>query len=269
MILGQALRRLAIERKLALDLIEKDYALGWVLKGISSTSASDKLVFKGGTALSKIFYPMQWRISEDLDFTVINNANFEDLWSRLQNELSNTVMEESGGITLQLGKLYILPDFLRATVTMTGPITRHRTKIEFTREAFLGEYDIINVPAIYDTPTYNLQTYTLNNILAEKLRTLVERSKIRDYYDVWKLLRLKSTDTATVKELFKGKCLAKGLTPVSFNIAFPENLAETLEPYLDTLTRFTTEALPPLDLMLGETKALVEQNFPEFLGINS
>lgn len=48
------LRKISRERKLALDLIEKDYAIGWILFGISSSSLSDKLVFKGGTALSKV-----------------------------------------------------------------------------------------------------------------------------------------------------------------------------------------------------------------------
>ena len=115
MIPARTLRRIAVERKLGLDLIEKDYALGWVLKGITTTSAGDKLVFKGGTALSKLYYPLEWRISEDLDFTVINNADMEILWSNLQDQLPSAVQEESGGITLQLKNPYILPSFLRVT----------------------------------------------------------------------------------------------------------------------------------------------------------
>ncbi|MDG6995940.1 MAG: hypothetical protein JRN52_08455 [Nitrososphaerota archaeon] len=62
MISAQELRRNARERGLALDLVEKDYALGWLLYGIASSSISSRLAFKGGTALSKIYFPGKWRL---------------------------------------------------------------------------------------------------------------------------------------------------------------------------------------------------------------
>lgn len=44
----------ARERNLTLGMIEKDYVLGWVLSGLSGIRG---LAFKGGTALSKIYFP--------------------------------------------------------------------------------------------------------------------------------------------------------------------------------------------------------------------
>lgn len=35
--------------------IEKDYVLSWALKGIFESALEDALVFKGGTALRKIY----------------------------------------------------------------------------------------------------------------------------------------------------------------------------------------------------------------------
>lgn len=55
----------ARERKLGLQIVEKDYVLGWLLYGLKEF---DELAFKGGTALSKIYFPEVWRLSEDLDF---------------------------------------------------------------------------------------------------------------------------------------------------------------------------------------------------------
>ena len=69
MISHQELRKKAVDLKVGVDMVEKDYVLGWMLYGIASSSISDKLVFKGGTALSKVYFPGQWRLSEDLDFT--------------------------------------------------------------------------------------------------------------------------------------------------------------------------------------------------------
>jgi predicted nucleotidyltransferase component of viral defense system len=44
----------ARERSLTLGMIEKDYVLGWLLFGLS---AIRDLAFKGGTALSKVYFP--------------------------------------------------------------------------------------------------------------------------------------------------------------------------------------------------------------------
>ena len=206
MIDGATLRRTAAERRLGLDLIEKDYVLGWILNGISACSVSDKLFFKGGTSLSKVYYPMDWRISEDLDFTLIDNSTMKDVISVLQEELPTLIEELSGGIELTLIPPYVIPNFLRATLSFTGPITRHRTKIEVTREKYLGTHHLAKVPAMYDYPVFSLLTYTLDNILVEKMRSLIERTKIRDYYDTWRLLKTETWDEVLIREMFQGKC---------------------------------------------------------------
>ncbi len=159
MIDGATLRRTAAERGLGLDLIEKDYVLGWILKGISTCSVCDKLIFKGGTALSKVYYPLDWRISEDLDFTVLDDSKMDDISSALLEELPPVVEELSGGIELIFREPYVRQDFLRSTVGFTGPITRHRTKIEVTRENFVGNHQSVKVPVMYDYPEFSLRAY--------------------------------------------------------------------------------------------------------------
>ncbi len=54
--------------KYPLAIAEKDYFLALVSKIIYDSPLSEKLVFKGGTALHHI-YLEQLRFSEDLDFT--------------------------------------------------------------------------------------------------------------------------------------------------------------------------------------------------------
>lgn len=53
-------------KKVPIHVIEKDYALSYVLAGIANQSTlSHSLIFKGGTALKKIFFG-DYRFSEDL-----------------------------------------------------------------------------------------------------------------------------------------------------------------------------------------------------------
>ena len=261
MIDGGALRRMAAERKLGLDLIEKDYVLGWILKGISECSVSDKLIFKGGTALSKVYYPLGWRISEDLDFTLLDNSKMEDILSILQKELSSIVEELSGGIRLNFKDFYLRKDFLRITVSFHGPITRHRTKIEVTREKVIGNHRLSNVPIMYDYPKSSLLVYTLDNILAEKLRCLIERTKIRDYYDVWRLLEMNVVDVEQIKEKLVEKCKGKGIVFKSVDQFFRDNLIEILQTHLEELTRMTDELPPPLNDMIIDLRSQLEVIF--------
>jgi len=262
MIADRVLRRIARERKLRLDIVEKDYALGWILNGIAASSLRTKLIFKGGTALSKVYFPFDWRISEDLDFTLSKNAALEDISTNLLDELPGIVEEASGGMILNFkDRPFINPGFLRARVQFTGPISKNTVKIEVTKEDFIGEIDTIDVPQTYDYPEFSVLSYTLNNILAEKLRSMIERTRIRDYYDSWRLLKINAVDVERVKGLFIKKCEARDIIFRDVSMFFPDNLIGTLEPYLGTLTRLTVEPLPPLRQMIDELRKNLERKF--------
>jgi predicted nucleotidyltransferase component of viral defense system len=51
--------------------IEKDYWVTFILKALSQSEFRDKIVFKGGTSLSKAFNCID-RFSEDIDLAVLN-----------------------------------------------------------------------------------------------------------------------------------------------------------------------------------------------------
>ena len=54
--------------------IEKDYLLSWILNGVAQHEQLSKIiVFKGGTVLKKIYFE-DYRFSEDLDFTLLENT---------------------------------------------------------------------------------------------------------------------------------------------------------------------------------------------------
>jgi predicted nucleotidyltransferase component of viral defense system len=58
--------RLAHRLGLGDKTIEKDYALTWTLLAVADSPLRDRLAFKGGTALKKVYVP-EYRFSEDLD----------------------------------------------------------------------------------------------------------------------------------------------------------------------------------------------------------
>jgi predicted nucleotidyltransferase component of viral defense system len=64
----------AAEWQLRVDVVEKDYVLGWLLAAAASHSeTSTNWVFKGGTCLKKCYFET-YRFSEDLDFSLTPQA---------------------------------------------------------------------------------------------------------------------------------------------------------------------------------------------------
>lgn len=44
-------------RRIPENVLERDYCIAWFLTGLSRTALRDKLVFKGGTALRRCYFP--------------------------------------------------------------------------------------------------------------------------------------------------------------------------------------------------------------------
>jgi hypothetical protein len=71
---AELLAETAERKNLAEAIIEKDFWVCWVLKQLFSTKAFEgRLLFKGGTSLSKIFHAIN-RFSEDIDLVPKRNG---------------------------------------------------------------------------------------------------------------------------------------------------------------------------------------------------
>ena len=97
MINHEEIKDLVSEWGLREDVIEKDYVIGWILWGIStSDELKSSWAFKGGTCLKKCYIDT-YRFSEDLDFSVLPNGPVkpEEL-EPIINQILQRVHEESG-----------------------------------------------------------------------------------------------------------------------------------------------------------------------------
>lgn len=69
MIAQKEIREKSEQKGVSTEIIDKDWVLSHVLKGIFETpNLGEHLIFKGGTCLKKCFFS-DYRFSEDLDFT--------------------------------------------------------------------------------------------------------------------------------------------------------------------------------------------------------
>jgi uncharacterized protein len=213
--------------------IENDYILSWILRGIAQNEHLSKLlVFKGGTVLKK-FYFADYRFSEDLDFTLLDNSITNEQIFEWFKQIFEFVKEEAN---IPLG---IIDDNehedggVNFYISYVGPLggqgSNKKIKIDISRSEKM-EFKAVNKEAfnVYsDIDEHQLLCYTLEEVLIEKMRSVIQRMQARDFYDIWYLLEKRGLDAGFYINEFNKKCTAKGLDPSTF----PGKLSERLPQY--------------------------------------
>lgn len=206
------LRRIASQQRISVGFLEKDYAISCFLKALYGSGLSDSLVFKGGTALKKVYFPETWRLSHDLDFTSIGGLDAQAIRSGLRMVFEAVAAEY--GVSMSLESFHVTPSSVMAEIKFRGPLDYpNNLKLDISLgERLVLEPEWVNVTAGYpDVPDFKVKAYSLKEILVEKLRSLMQRTRNRDYYDVWKLLSEREFDLNEIKALLIEKCRTRGV----------------------------------------------------------
>ena len=215
------------------DILEKDYAISYLLVAISeSTELGKELVLKGGTALRKLYYPT-YRFSEDLDYSTRSPGAIPDLYEKIASAIQrmNEILYERGPFQTQVEPLLLREPhpFDQAAFLIRVQFPTHRQplcrlKVEITIDEPILLPPILR-PIIhdYDEPLIaEAQVYELAEIVAEKFRALLQsQSRLatrgwggsrvcRDYYDLWSILRQERL-VECIPDLVRRKCEIRSL----------------------------------------------------------
>ena len=156
--------------------IEKDYVLSWILQGIAQhTELSKAIVFKGGTVLKKVYFK-DYRFSEDLDFTLLNDEIANEQIFQWFDEIFE-IIREKANIPLEIiDNNEYEDDGINFYISYIGPLeglgAHKRVKVDISRSEHLEFEPIIqNVFLSYtDQEEHTLLFYPLEEMLVEKLR---------------------------------------------------------------------------------------------------
>lgn len=214
---------------LAPHVVEKDYVLGWILAGISANpEIAGSWVFKGGTCLKKCYFET-YRFSEDLDFTVMNEAHLDEAFlRRFFGDIAAWIYEMTG--------IEVPADQLRfevyrnkrerlageGRVYYRGPIAPKggnlpKIKLDLTTDELLA-LPAVSRPVVHpysDEPEggITVNCYAYEEVFAEKVRALGERARPRDLYDVINLFRHEEFQPApsVILNVLQRKCDYKAI----------------------------------------------------------
>lgn len=226
------IREIAEKLGVPANTVDKDYVIGHFLNELFGRDwALKNFLFKGGTCLKKCYFD-NYRFSEDIDIT-IRNQDFLLKKSNIR-VVCETIFEKVGiGLNiLNFDEVFWKDKFMGWDSKICFWGANHKIsqepifgkdchtfiKLEIrTHERIILENEICNI--IHNFPDQDLISsripcYSIHEILAEKMRSLIQRSRgeARDYYDLWYIKNnIPGIDWGIVKDTFLQKCEFKNV----------------------------------------------------------
>lgn len=183
---------------------EKDYYLAEAVKIISESPLSEKIVFKGGTAIHHCYLPQQ-RFSEDLDFSSLDKSiTMDEVVKTLESTGDFSVKKKyESNATVKIERLVY-----QGVLDQPGAI-----KVEIDR---LQNVALPAVDKQYENPygvEATIKTMQLDEIVSEKVRATSNRARYRDFYDLCLLLEDDRTDLERSLDLTRQKEIRALVSP--------------------------------------------------------
>jgi len=182
MLSRDSLEKFTNQGQTSVQNVVREYCQHLFLSFLYQNPGSERLLFKGGTALRLILRSP--RFSEDLDFTGMNisREEAEELFTNTLANVEKTGMrvhieeakETTGGyLGIAVFEAYAMKINLQIEVSL-----RKGKKVKAARTLIVNDY----------LPAYTLVHLSLEDIIAGKIEALVDRHKPRDFYDYFFLL---------------------------------------------------------------------------------
>lgn len=227
-------KTMAVQHGLPLQFVIKEFHLFNVLSQIASITAQEKcrLVFKGGTALNKVYLKKGQRFSEDIDFDLDvedSRAFSRELAGKLEGytisrfrKVRKTTMFFCDYESPLGGKDHIRVDIAGKKIITSSALQIKSAVSEITHGSVIG-----------------FHVYDLGDLVARKMHALCTRTEGKDVFDVHSSLPLCKEMGKAISAMLKSE--EKDQTPKEF-------LAQTLEAVkkadFKKLRNFTNPFIP-------------------------
>lgn len=171
--------------KIDKSVILREYVQLIILKYLFAET--NDVCFKGGTAIRLLFN--SFRFSEDLDFTVLREFGVEEVLKRTVRMVDQEVGmktklikdNEFEGVGVRY-RLVFESEILRNNLGVKLDFSYRENPLEVVTSVLaVGDYPIVGLPIVVHMSE--------KEMVAEKVRAILSRDKVRDVFDVWFLLK--------------------------------------------------------------------------------
>lgn len=271
------------KKGLRFETIQQDYLLSWILSGLyEHPSLKENLIFKGGTALKKCYFG-DYRFSEDLDFSVVASIPRKEklLIAVIEAcKFAEQKMNEFAEIRLIIERYKEKTDhpFEQEAFTVRAQFPWQREPLISARIEITMQETVLFPPVMkqiihsYDESIDTLiQTYSLEEIVLEKLRAILQktkklheegrdRSRTRDYYDLWRIFTGFENDLyfENFNIQLQKKCDLKNVHFIGAESFFDPIMMETVKRTWKHWLGNLVSDLPECSLVINELRRKLE-----------
>lgn len=183
-----------------IEMVEQDLILSRAIIDIfSDPLLSQKVAFRGGTALHKLYLQPPARYSEDLDLVQVKAEPIGEtieLFRKTLKYLGEPAYEQKQRNTILIYRFD----------SETPPVVRLRVKIEINCREHFSVFGYQKMPYKVESRWFagqgNLVTYSIEELLGSKIRALFQRKKGRDLFDIWYCFKQHDVDIDKVLQAF-------------------------------------------------------------------
>lgn len=206
--------------------IEQDLVLSRaVVEIFSDPFLQERLAFRGGTALHKIYLRPPARYSEDIDLVQTIPEDIGPVIDRIRRVLApilgDTPRRKIGDNVITMSYRF---------TSEGSPSIPLRLKVEINSREHFSVDPLVRIPFEVNNSWFTgkaeCPTYTLNELLGTKLRALYQRRKGRDLFDLWLALERGEVSCEHIVRCFDQYMRHEG--HVITHQAFIENVAAKL-----------------------------------------
>lgn len=185
MIRLEEIKKLSTKFQISPLVVAREYCQHNILASFYNQQGSEKLLFKGGTALRFIFKSP--RFSEDLDFTGIHNPAYQEIEDILTDTLKDThywgfdidlleAKQTTGGYLAKISfSIYQFKFIIKTEISFRQSRKKIQPQVSAIKNDYIHTYNIVHLP--------------LDEIINGKISALLSRAKARDWYDIYFFLR--------------------------------------------------------------------------------
>lgn len=270
------IKEVSAQRGVSEVIIEKDYVLDWLVWGLSQIqNMKFNLIYKGATSLHKMYFS-DWRFSEDLDFTTLKNLTEEEIKETIPSYCKS--IQDKSGINLTFKEITPAGEeendmwSFEVKIEYVGPRKQEKgskpiVKLHITNnEPLLLEPHLKTILSPWSDieQNFSIFTYSLEEILAEKLRTVLhQRCFPKDVYDIWRLIKEYKSfiNIPTTLNTYFIKCKHRSIVP-----GIPDNLKERidrLKEHWDKGLKYLLKGAPDFNKVSTEIYPLLMDIFSE------
>ena len=193
------IKNISKEKNISAQLVLQNYMMERFIERISLSDFQDQMIIKGGLLISSIV-GLDSRATMDIDMTLKGKPVNEAFILDYINEISRiNINDEVKFDVVSITEIREMDDYFGFRVSLISSIGTMKIPLKIditTGDKIIPSEISYEYPLMFENRSIKIKAYNLETILSEKTETIISRgnqnTRMRDFYDVYILLKLKS-----------------------------------------------------------------------------